>query len=119
MTTMIAEQTQMKVWIDYSEEEWGIPVPSGVITDRASGIKLLLKEDIPSIELCLEMGIKEEEEYWSDYGREEEEAILSGADLIHPFSHSTYTGQVEVTMANQDVWLAKGDGRNITLRRLS
>tara|TARA_R100000808_G_C2140947_1_gene148770 strand:+ start:255 stop:557 length:303 start_codon:yes stop_codon:yes gene_type:complete len=67
--------------------------------------RLMLNEAVPSLELCLAMGIgKESNSYPSGW---------RGVEVL------TYTGEVEITMANQSSWLAKGDRGRITLRRLS
>ena len=67
--------------------------------------RLMLNEAVPSLELCLAMGIgKESNSYPSGW---------RGVEVL------THTGEVEITMANQSSWLAKGDRGRITLRRLS
>ena len=100
---MIAERTNVSIYPS---------ILDGTITKTSSKEEveslrngLMLNEAVPSLELCLAMGIgKESNSYPSGW---------RGVEVL------TYTGEVEITMANQSSWLAMGDGRNKTLRRLS
>ena len=100
---MIAERTNVSIYPS---------ILDGTITKTTSkeevealSRSLMLNEETPSIELCLAMGIVKESNCYPSGWR--------GVEVL------TYRGQVEITMANQSSWLAKGDGRSITLRRLS
>ena len=100
---MIAERTNVSIYPFILDGT--VTKTSSLEEVQALRNGLMFKEAVPSLELCLEMGIvKESNSYPSGW---------RGVEVL------TYRGQVEITMANQSSWLAKGDGRSITLRRLS